>query len=104
MKLQRRERILGGVALGLVGLIGLWFLFFAGDSRSDDQLIRERDDLTAKIAKSLKRLEVAGKDATRFAEWEQRSLPADPEKAQFAVPELVGPTGRACLQCSRHQT
>ena len=39
MKLQRREKILAGVALGLVGLAGLWFLLFAGDSRSDDQLV-----------------------------------------------------------------
>ena len=45
MKLQRREKILAGLALGLVGLAGLWFLFFAGDSRSDDQLISRSDQV-----------------------------------------------------------
>jgi hypothetical protein len=80
MKLQRREKILVSVALGLVGLAGLYFLFLAGDPRSEDQLNRERDDLNAKIAESKKTLEAASKDAIRLADWQQRALP-DPEKA-----------------------
>ena len=79
MKLQRREKILVSVALGLVGLAGLYFLFLAGDPRSEDQLNRERDDLNAKIAESKKTLEAASKDAIRLADWQQRALP-DPEK------------------------
>ncbi len=82
MKLQRRERMLGGVALGLVGLIALWLLFFAGDPRSDDELAKERDDATGKIADKQKQLDAAAKDAKRLADWQQRALPPDPEKAR----------------------
>ena len=61
MKLQRREKILAGVTLGLVGLGGLWFLVFAGDSQSDDQLIKKRDDLMAKIEEDQSLLDKAAR-------------------------------------------
>lgn len=81
MKLQRREKILAGLALGLVALAGLWFLFFAGDPRSDDQLIRLQDELTSKIATERSALDKARRDAKHLADWQRRSLPPDPVSA-----------------------
>jgi len=82
MKLQRREKILAGSALGLVGLMGLWFLLFAGDSQSADQLIDRRTKLTGEIEDKQKLLQVAARDAKRLAEWQRRSLPPDPVLAR----------------------
>lgn len=77
MKLQRREKILAGVTLGLVGLGGLWFLLFAGDSRSADQLVQERTKLTSEIELKQRQLQAAARDAKRLAQWQRRALPAD---------------------------
>ena len=77
MKLQRRERILAGGALGLVGLGALWLLLLAGDSRSADQLLRDRDKLTAEIADKQKQIEKADREAKRLADWQRRALPPD---------------------------
>ena len=78
MKLQRRETILAGLALGLVGLTGLWFLLFAGDSRSADQLIKDQDKLAGEIRKQEKQLQESRRDAKRLAQWQRRALPRDP--------------------------
>ncbi len=82
MKLQRREKILAGLALGLVGLAGMWFLFFAGDSRSFDQLIAERTKLASDIENKQKLLQAASQDAKRLAQWQRRALPSDPVLAR----------------------
>ena len=81
MKLQRREKILAGSALGLVGLAGLWFLFFSGDSRSSDQLIAERNKLAGEIESKQKARQAANRDAKRLAQWQRRALPPDPSLA-----------------------
>jgi hypothetical protein len=75
MKLQRREKILAGLALGLVGLAGLWFLLFAGDSRSFDQLLAEQTRLASEIQSKQILLQAASRDAKRLAEWQRRGLP-----------------------------
>ena len=49
MKIQRREKILGIAALGLLGLVALYFLLIAGDSRSDEQLATDRTKLSTEI-------------------------------------------------------
>ena len=82
MKLQRREKILAGVALGLVGLAGLWFLLFAGDSRSDDQLLADQDKLSSEIEEKAEAAQQAARDAKRLAEWQRRALPPDPVLAR----------------------
>lgn len=82
MKLQRREKILASVALGLVGLGALYLLLFAGDSRSADQLVRDREKLTAEIADKQKQVEKAGREAKRLADWQRRALPPDPVLAR----------------------
>ncbi len=82
MKLQRREKILLGLTLGLVVLAGLGFLLFAGDSRSDDQLIADRTKLEGEIETKQKLLHLADKDAKRLAQWQQHSLPSDPVLAR----------------------
>jgi hypothetical protein len=78
MKLQRREKILAGVALGIVVLGGLWFLLFPGDNLSDDQLKKRQEELQAKIDDDKKLLDQADRDKVRLADWQQRALPADP--------------------------
>ncbi|MGO9108290.1 MAG: hypothetical protein ACLP9L_03575 [Thermoguttaceae bacterium] len=90
MKLQRREKILAGLALGLVALAGLWFLLFAGDSLSDDQLIKKQDELTSKIEDDQKLLDVAARDAKRLADWKRRSLPSDPVRARSLYQNWLG--------------
>ncbi|MEI8374891.1 MAG: hypothetical protein WCJ35_18870 [Planctomycetota bacterium] len=82
MKLQRREKILAGSALGLVGLAVLWFLFFSGDSRSFDQLIAEQTKLASEIENKQKLLQAAILDAKRLAQWQRRALPPDPVLAR----------------------
>ena len=82
MKLQRREKILAGVALGLAGLPGLWFLFFTGDGRSDEDLRTERAKLTSEKQSKTNLLDKASKDAKRLAQWQQQSLPSDPVLAR----------------------
>ena len=82
MKLQRREKILGGVALGLVGLVALYFLLIAGDSRSTEQLIGERSKLELEIKTKNDLLKAAARDAKRMSDWQHRSLPADPATAK----------------------
>ena len=82
MKLQRREKILAALALGLVGLAGLWFLLFAGDSRSGDQLIADQTKLTSEIEDKQKQRQAAGRDAKRLAQWQRRALPPEPSLAR----------------------
>ena len=82
MKLQSREKILADSALGLVGLAALWFLFFAGDSRSFDQLIAERTKLASEIENKQKLLRAASQDAKRLDQWQRRALPPDPVLAR----------------------
>ena len=78
MKLQRREKILASLALGLVGLAGLWFLLFVGDNRSFGDLKDDESKLKTEIREKKKQLKAAGQDAKRLAQWQQRSLPPDP--------------------------
>lgn len=82
MKLQRREKMLAGLTLGLIGLAGLWFLFFFGESRSDEQLIADQTKLTDEIKEKEKLVQAAGRDAKRLAEWQRRALPAEPSLAR----------------------
>jgi len=82
MKLQQREKILAGLAMGLVGLAGLWFLFFAGDNRSFDQLIADQTKLAVEIENKQKLLQAANQDAKRLAQWQRRALPPDPVLAR----------------------
>ena len=77
MKLQRREQILLMVSGGLVALIGLYFLLFAGDSRPDDQLLADQTKFNTEIAKKKKDIETGKRDAKRLADWEKWALPAD---------------------------
>jgi hypothetical protein len=77
MKLQRREKILAGVCMGMAGLAGLWFLLFAGDSRSVDQLLTEKTKYTNEIKEKEKIRDQAARDAKRLAEWQRRSLPPE---------------------------
>ena len=90
VKLQRREKILAGSALGLLVLVGLWFLFFAGDSRSAEQLIAEESKLTNEIESKQKQVQAAGRDAKRFAEWQRRALPPDPVLARSLYQNWIG--------------
>lgn len=77
MKLKRREKILAGVSLGLVALAGLWFLLFAGDSTSIDQLNADKVKLTAEKKEKEKLLAQASLDAKRLADWQRRALPPE---------------------------
>jgi Tfp pilus assembly protein PilO len=77
MKLQRREKILLSVTGGLLVLAAVYLLFFAGDSRTREQLAADRSKLTADIENKQIQLRAAQRDAKRLAEWQQRSLPAD---------------------------
>jgi hypothetical protein len=77
MKLQRREKILLGVAVGLVGAAALCFLVFTGDSRADQQLLDEETRLNTLIANKQKLLQNAKHEQDRLAEWRRQSLPAE---------------------------
>ncbi len=89
MKIQRREKILGIAALGLLGLVALYFLLIAGDSRSDEQLATDRTKLTTEIDGKQKMLQAAARDAKRMADWQKRSLPADPVIARSLYQDWV---------------
>jgi len=82
MKLKRREKVLTGLAGGLVALTGVWFLLFGGDPRPDEQLIAERGTLEGDIADKKKQIEAADRDAKRLAEWQRRSLPSETTDAR----------------------
>lgn len=82
MTLQRREKILASIALGLVALAGGWFLFFSGDGRSAAQLAAKCQQLKTEVATKQKELEAAARDAARLAEWKRRALPSDRQLAR----------------------
>jgi hypothetical protein len=75
MKLKRREKIMVGVTIGVVVVAALWFLLFAGDSRTPEQLDAEQTKWTAEIEKKELTLQAAARDAKRLAEWKRRALP-----------------------------
>lgn len=82
MKLERRERILAVVALGLVGLGGVWFLFLSGDGRTREQLAARKADLTDEIKTKQVRLAAANAEKDRLAKMRQRALPSDTVQAR----------------------
>lgn len=97
-KLQRREKILVGLTLGLVCLAGLWFLLFSGDSRSDDQLLAEQTKLESEIENKQKQIDSAVRDRKRLTDWQRRALPADPVLARSLYQNwLRGLTARTNL-------
>ncbi len=77
MKLQRREKILAGAALGIAGLAVSCFLLFTGDGRSDQELLDEEAKLTGQIAHTQKLLEEADREQARLAQWRKCALPPD---------------------------
>jgi len=83
MKLKRREKILLGLAGGLVVLMGLWFLLFGGDSRTDEQLIAERTARTTELEDKKKQVKVAERDEKSLAEWQRCSLPSETTRARM---------------------
>ena len=98
MKLQRREKILAGLSLGLVGLLGLYFLFFAGDGRSDEQLNDDLKKLAADVAEKRNYLQAASRDRKRLDDWQTCALPSDPVLARSMYQNwLVGMAKRANL-------
>lgn len=82
MTLQRREKILAGVAGGLMLALAVWYLFFSGGSMSYTQLIAYRDQLTLDVAKKEHEVRAAAKAAKRLAEWQHCALPADVAEAR----------------------
>ena len=82
MKLQRREKILAGAVIGIVGVAGLGFLVFGGDSRSYEQLIAQQTKLQLEVKNKEKQIQTAGQDAKRLTEWQRRALPPDPSLAR----------------------
>ena len=77
MKLQRREKILAGAALGIVGLAVSCFFLFTGDGRSDQELLDDEAKLTGQIAHKQKQLEEAGLERARVAQLKRCALPRD---------------------------
>ena len=96
MKLQRREKILAGVALGLVGLGGAWFLLFAGDERTHEQLTATEAKLTDENETKQRLLQTADAERERAREDAQRPARryrAGPH-ALSRVAAAAGGTGR----------
>jgi hypothetical protein len=82
MTLQRREKILLGVALGLVGMAVLCFLLLTADGISDQQLLDDEVKYTGQLAAKQKLLRDAEHEHARIAEWQRRSLPPEPVLAR----------------------
>ena len=82
MKLQRREKILVAVAVGLVALSAAWVLFFAGGSRSYAELSARRDQLVMQVNKKEMNVKMAAIAARRLAEWQHCALPSDATDAR----------------------
>ena len=96
MKLKRREKILTGVTFGLVGLAGLYFLLFAGDGRSNDQLATEETKLDGEIGGRRKLKDQTALSEKRLADWKKRALPADTSLARSKYQDwLLGLAAKA---------
>jgi hypothetical protein len=83
MNLKRRERILLSVTGGLVALAGLYFLVFLGDSQSDEELAKKRDDLQAEIAQKQTKIDKSRREKQRLKDWRERSLPPETSLARL---------------------
>ncbi len=77
MKLQRREQILAGVALGLVVLVGLGLFFSTGGARTTQELNDDQAKLTTEIENKQKVLQAGEGEQRRLEQWRQRALPRD---------------------------
>ena len=96
MKLQRREKILAGAALGILALALSCFFLFTGDGKTDQQLLEDEAKLTGEIAKKQKLLEDAGREQARLVQWRRCSLPPEPVLARSLYQNwLQGLAGRA---------
>jgi hypothetical protein len=96
MNLQRREKILAGAALGVVGLAVSCFFLLTGDGRTDHDLLDEQAKLTVQIANKQKLLQDADREQARFALWRRCALPPEPVLARSLYQNwLHGLTGRA---------
>jgi hypothetical protein len=77
MKLEKREKMLLYTTGGLVLLIGAYFLLFAGDSRSTDELTTKREQLAKELKEQHNYLDIGKRDRKRQADWHKRSLPTN---------------------------
>ncbi len=92
MALKKRERILAG-AVGVLGLVFLGqFLLFSGPTQSIGELQRLHEKLSGENEKKRDTIaRIHSRAAAQMAEWNRRSLPADPKVAQpLYVKWLVG--------------
>ncbi len=96
MKLQRREKILAGAALGIVALAVSCFFLLTGDGRTDTELLDEQAKLTGQIANKQKLLQDAVGEQARLAQWRRCALPPDAVLARSLYQNwLQGVAGRA---------
>jgi hypothetical protein len=96
MKLQRREKILSGVAVGLVCVGALCFLLLTADGETDQQLLDKEAQYTGQIANKQKLLRDAEHERARVVEWQRRSLPPEPVLARSLYQNwLQGLAGKA---------
>ena len=72
-----RERLCSALTGGLLLLAGLWFLLFAGDSRTTDDLEKAKDKLAGQLQEQRSVLNTAKTDLKRQTDWQHRSLPAN---------------------------
>jgi hypothetical protein len=77
MKMQRREKILAYTVGGLLVVVAGWFLLLGGDSRTDAQLMTERDRLAGEVETKDNLMNAAARDRKQLAEWNRRALPSD---------------------------
>jgi hypothetical protein len=77
MTLKRREKMLAGAALGVLGVVALYLLLMAGDSRTAGKLRTERDRLTDEVEAKNAQIAAALREKKRIAEWLARSLPSE---------------------------
>jgi hypothetical protein len=81
MTLQKREKILGSSAIGLLVLL-LLYLFWP-EKQSTIQELRDQCEIKqAELDRNKNRALQAEKSKIRLADWQRRSLPADQEIAQ----------------------
>jgi hypothetical protein len=82
MKLQRREKVLLGASIALVVVGALYLLLVMGDPRSEPQLLADEAKYEGEINAKQKQLDTAAADRKKLANWQRRSLPAEPVKAR----------------------
>ncbi len=77
MKLKKREKVMLVVVAGVIAAAGLTLFFMTGDSRSDEALLKEQENLKVELDKKQREKRQAEDDDRRLADWKKRSLPSN---------------------------